>query len=333
MDLSKLTKKTIKVSRGFTYTYYTSPIQGSNKPTLILFHGWPDTSRLWAGLINDHLLPQGYGVIALDILGYGGSSKPTDEKAYACDSLAADVVAILDAEDIDKVISLGHDWGSLAAQRLYNFYPARVCGVIMLNAAYMPPSGHFDLNETIEATKKQFGRGLFEYWHFFTAEDAVGIMNRHLDSVYAVAFGEPETWIETFCTPGGMRRFISEGRAQPTLPFATPDHKADFMERFSRDGDGGFAAPCCMYKAWTAGVQAEAEKKVVEEAKTVNVPVLYWGGSRDFVCRPETLQQSIDDGLLPDVKSIIRDGGHWACLEKPDELGRDVLGWLQERFA
>ncbi|KAK1973508.1 Alpha/Beta hydrolase protein [Colletotrichum cereale] len=332
MDLSTLTKKTIKVSRGFTYTYYTSPAQGS-RPTLILFHGWPDTARLWAGLINDHLLPQGYGIIALDTLGYGGSSKPIDEKAYAYDYVTADIVSILDAEGIGKVISLGHDWGSLTAQRLYNFHPARVCGVVIVNVTYNPPTGHFDLDETIESTKKAFGRGIFEYWRFFTAEDAVGIMNRNLESVYAVGFGEPETWLETFCTPDGMRRFISEGRTQPTLPFATPEHKADFMERFSKDEDGGFAAPSCMYKAMASGIQAEADKNVAEEAKTVKVPVLYWGGTRDFVCRPEMLQKSIDDGLLPDVKSVTRDGGHWACLEKPDEFGQDVVGWLQERFA
>ncbi|EFQ35576.1 uncharacterized protein GLRG_10720 [Colletotrichum graminicola M1.001] len=332
MDLSKLTKKTINVSRGFTYTYYTSPAKGS-RPTLILFHGWPDTARLWAGLINDHLLPHGYGVIAVDILGFGESSKPTDEEAYAFDGLTGDIVAILDAESINKVISLGHDWGSLTAQRLYNFYPARVCGVVMLNVTYLPPSGDFDFNKASESTKKMLGRSLFEYCYFFIAQDAVDIMNRNLESVYAVAFGEPETWIETFCTPDGMRRFITEGRTQPTLPFATPDHKADFMERFSRDGDGGFAAPCCMYKAMAAGIQNEADMKVAEEVKTVSVPVLYWGGTRDFVCIPEGLQQSIDDGLLPDVKSVLRDGGHWACLEKPDEFGRDVVGWLQERFA
>ncbi|KZL67247.1 epoxide hydrolase 2 [Colletotrichum tofieldiae] len=332
MDLSKLTKKTIDVSRGFTYTYYTSPAQKS-KPTLILFHGWPDTARLWAGLIKDHLLPQGYGAIALDDLGFGESSKPTDTKTYACDGITADVVEILDAEGISKVVSVGHDWGSLIAQRLYNFHPDRVCGLVMLNVSYMAPTGHFDLNKVNEATKKVFGRGVFEYWHFFTADDAVEIMNRNLESVYAAAFGEPETWLETFCTPGGMRRFVSEGRTQPTLPFATPEHKADFMERFSKVGDGGFAAPRCMYTAASTGAQAEADKKVAEEAKTVRVPVFYWGGTRDFVCRPEMLQQSIDAGMLPDVKSVTRDGGHWALLERPDEFGQDVLGWLQETFA
>lgn len=84
MDLSKLTQKTRQVSRGFSYSYHVSPAQGS-KPTLILFYGWPDTARLWAGLVNDHLVPHGYGVVAPDCLGYGGSSKPTDPAEFGED--------------------------------------------------------------------------------------------------------------------------------------------------------------------------------------------------------------------------------------------------------
>lgn len=329
MDLSKLTQKTLKVSRGFTYTYFTSPAQGS-KPSLILFHGWPDTTRLWAGLINDYLIPQGYGVVAVDCLGYGGTSKPTDVESYAWQFMTADAVEILDAENLSSVVSIGHDWGSAMAQRLYNFHPSRVCGLIMLNVAYIPPSGHFDLDAVNKATKEAFGSGIYEYWNFFTADDAAGIMNKNPESVYSAAFGDPHSWLEIWCGPDGMRKFISQGYVQPTLPYATPEHKADFMDRFSKDG--GFDAPSCWYKAFTSQVQSEADKLVPESAKTVNVPVLYWGGEQDFVCRPALLQASIDAGLLPNVKSVTREGGHWALLEKPAEFGQDVLGWLQQTF-
>ncbi|OLN89012.1 Bifunctional epoxide hydrolase 2-like protein 3 [Colletotrichum chlorophyti] len=329
MDLSKLIKKTLQVSRGFTYTYYTSPAQ-EPKPTLLLFHGWPDTARLWAGLVNDHLVPHGYGVVALDNLGFGETSKPTDHRAYAWHLLSADAVEILDAENLDSVVSLGHDWGSLVAQRLYNFHPSRVRGLVTLNVPYMAPAGHFDLDEVNRMTRMVLGVAIFEYWNFFLADDAVDIMNRNLESVYAVAFGEPETWLENWCSPGGMRRFVSEGRTQPTQPYATPEHKADFMERFGRDG--GFAAPRCTYAVTASGVQSESERMLPEEAKTVHVPVLYWGGEQDFVCRPAILQQSIAAGVLPNVKSVTREGGHWAFIERPDDFGRDLLGWLRDAF-
>ncbi|KAL5592514.1 hypothetical protein FOBRF1_013540 [Fusarium oxysporum] len=327
MDLSKLTKKTLEVSRGFNYTYYTSPSQGS-KPTLILIHGWPDTAKLWAGLINDYLVPHGYGVVALDCLGYGGTSKPTNLKAYAWNHMTADAIKILDAEKLSTVISVGHDWGSAMCQRLYNFYPSRVSGMIVINVGYIPPTGNFDLDTVNKVTKEAYGYGIYEYWHFFTAEDSTGIMRQNLDSVYSVAFGDPYTWLENWTSPGGMREFITEGRTQPTLSYATPEHKADFVERFGKDD--GFDAPSCWYKALAFGVQNEADKLVAEEAKTVKVPVLFWGGAQDFVCRPDAARPVIDAGFLLNIKSVTREGGHWALLEKPEEFGQDVLGWLQE---
>lgn len=121
MDLSKLTKKTLTVSRSLTYTYYASPSHPS-KPSLFLCHGWPDSAHLWSDLINNYLLPKNYGIIALDCLGYGETSKPTDPQLYSWRDLTADAIEILDAEHLPSVIALGHDWGSTLCQHLYNLF-------------------------------------------------------------------------------------------------------------------------------------------------------------------------------------------------------------------
>lgn len=328
MSLSSLTKRTLVVSRGLTYTYYTSPAQAS-KPTLILFHGWPDTAKLFAGLVNNYLVPNGYGIIALDCLGYGDSSKPTDMNSYAWHHMTADAVEILDAEDIQAVISLGHDWGAVLCQRLYNFYPSRVIGVVLINVAYMEPTGKFDLDAVNANTREEFGSGIYEYWYFYTAEDGPSLMKKNLESVYTVAFSDPHTWLINWCSPDGMRRYITEGRTQPTLPYADATHKKEFMDRLSRDG---FEAPSCWYKSFRHGIQAEADNMVAEKNKMITVPVLFWGGEQDFVCRPSALQKSIDAGLLPDLKKVTREGGHWALLEKPTEFGQDILAWLRETY-
>ncbi|SPO06294.1 related to epoxide hydrolase [Cephalotrichum gorgonifer] len=330
MSLSNLTQKTLKVSRGFTYNYYTSPARDT-KPTIILFHGWPDTAHLWADLINNHLVPNGYGVVAPDCLGYGGTSKPTDPASYAWEHMTADAVEILDAENLTTVISLGHDWGSAMCQRLYNYHPSRVSGLVMVNVPYIPPTGEFDLDAVNAVTKAVFGAGIYEYWHFFTADDAPGIMQKNPDSVYTAAHGPPESWLQNWCTPGEMRKWVSEGHVQPTLPYATAEHKADFIQRLG--GEGGFEAPSCWYKAFTTNVQSKSDKLLAEEAKTVNVPTFFWGGEQDFVCRPAALQPSIAAGLLPQLSTVTREGGHWALLEKPAVFGQDTLEWLQKTYA
>ncbi|KAI9147438.1 Bifunctional epoxide hydrolase 2 [Paramyrothecium foliicola] len=328
MDLSQLTAKTLKVSRGFTYQYYTSPAKAS-KPTLLLFHGWPDSALLWAGLINNYLLPNGYGVVAIDCLGYGGTSKPTELDAYAWQHLMADVAEIVDAEQLGKVVSMGHDWGAGMAQRFYNFYPARVSGLVLVNAAYTPPTGTFDLEAVNKITKQTFGHGIYEYWHFLTAEDAPSIMTKKLDSVYTICHGEPTTWIENWCSPGGMRKYITEDRTQPLLPYAQGLHKTDFYDRFGQEG--AFDAANCYYKATLHGVQDATDTLIPEEGKRVTVPAFFWGCEHDAVCRPAIMQSSIDAGLLTDIESVIRDGGHWNLLAQPELFGKDILGWLEGR--
>lgn len=329
-DLSKLNKRTLEVPRGLTYTYYTSPAK-ANKPTILLCHGFPDSATLWADAANNHLIPNGYGVIIPDLLGYGGTSKPTDPALYAFDVMSSDIVAILDAESIDKVISLGHDWGCGLAQRLYNYHPERVSGLVMMNVVYLPPTGEpFDLDAVLEMTQKFFNYGTYWYWKFFTAEDGPKIMNANLESSFDVCHAEPESWMDTLCKPDGIRNFITQGKRQPVQKYADGEHRRAFIERMGRDG---FEAPVCWYKSMVQQYQSNAEKNIKEEAKIVQVPTFFWGGTRDVVCRPDLMGPAIQGGYVPKLTTKTVDEGHWAMLAQPETFGKDLLGWLGEHFG
>ena len=238
--MDRLDNKTIKVSRGFTYNYYTSPAK-DGRPTLFLAHGWPDTAALWDGLVADYLLPNNYGIVAIDCLGYGGTDKPTDYTAYDFQKMTADVIEILDKESIDKIVSTGHDWGCALAQRMYNFHPNRVIGIISVSVAYVVP-GPFDLDKTLEATQQALGYGNYWYWKFFTAEDGAPKMNENVDSVFDAAHGVPETWLDTFCTEDGMRNFISQGKRQEVESYVTDNFRSEWVQRLKRDK---FDGPQC----------------------------------------------------------------------------------------
>ena len=111
MSLETLTQKSHTVSRGFTYNYYTHNAR-AGKPTVLLIHGWPDTAEVWAELIVNHLIPAGNGILAIDDLGSGGSSKPSQLEDYDFEKQADDIKEILDQQGLDKVVVLGHDWVS-----------------------------------------------------------------------------------------------------------------------------------------------------------------------------------------------------------------------------
>lgn len=98
-------------SRGLKYHYFFSPAQAS-KPTILFCHGFPSTARDWRRLVP-YFKDKGYGIIAPDMLGYGGTDKPTEPAKYVSSALAKDLVEILDNEGIQQVIAVGHDWYDL----------------------------------------------------------------------------------------------------------------------------------------------------------------------------------------------------------------------------
>ena len=132
-------------------------------------------------LLDTYLQPGGYGVIAVDDLGYARSSKQTDAMAYALNVMADDLCEILDAEKLDHVISLGHDWGSVLAQRLYNFHPDRVQGLVVMNVAYI-----------YVRTTNKFG---WDYGHDDKDPRCTGygpkILDAHTESAFTAMHGGP----------------------------------------------------------------------------------------------------------------------------------------------
>lgn len=101
--------KDLKSTRGYSYYYYCSLPQDTSKPILLLLHGFPSLSRDWMHVVL-FFESQGYGIIAPDLLGYGGTDKPTDAESYRMKLMAKDIIDILDHERVASAVAIGHDW-------------------------------------------------------------------------------------------------------------------------------------------------------------------------------------------------------------------------------
>jgi pimeloyl-ACP methyl ester carboxylesterase len=328
--MDAVTKKTVKTSRGYTYTYLVSPA-APRKPTLLLLHGFPDTAQMWEDLTTKYLVPAGYGILAPDCLGYGGSDKPIDPKEYEWNGLQHDLTQILDAEKVDTVIVAGHDWGSSMAQRFYVFHPERCVGLITLNVAYRgKPAGRMDLDVIQPLVTKRIG--YFSNWYWYLFSDPVEgpeIIDTHLDSFFDMIHAEPEIWMESMCAKDGTRKFLLSDRKAPVKAYATDEMRRAFITRLSRDG---IRAPLCYYRASVEGIHFEAEKDLPVDRYIVSVPYLFLGGMRDIICLTEAIEQPKQGGLLPKLTVEEVDAGHWCMLEKPNDVGDAFLRWLRLHF-
>jgi pimeloyl-ACP methyl ester carboxylesterase len=102
-------------------------------PPLVLLHGWPQHWWCWRHLIPE--LARHYRVLAPDLRGWGWSDAPPG--AYDKPTFAADVIALLDAEGLDRVCMIAHDWGAYAAFLLALEHPERLERLVALDI--VPP--------------------------------------------------------------------------------------------------------------------------------------------------------------------------------------------------
>jgi pimeloyl-ACP methyl ester carboxylesterase len=110
---------------------------GRGEPVLLL-HGIPQHWWEWRKVVPG--LAEHYRVICPDLRGAGWTDAP--RKGYGRDQLVADVVALLDALELDRVHLLTHDVGGLVGYQLCLRHPDRVKRHLSLSIP--PPYFGFD---------------------------------------------------------------------------------------------------------------------------------------------------------------------------------------------
>ncbi len=102
---------------------------------VLLVHGYPDTHQVWRKQIPA-LVAAGYRVIAPDTRGCGETEMTTQRSDYHINVLVADLIALLDALDIDKVRLVAHDWGAGICWQLAIDHPEREARYVALSTGH-----------------------------------------------------------------------------------------------------------------------------------------------------------------------------------------------------
>jgi pimeloyl-ACP methyl ester carboxylesterase len=117
-------------ARGVRF-HVTESGPADGRPVLAL-HGWPQHHWAYRDLLADP--PAGLRIIAPDLPGYGWSG-PAPHK-WAMEDVAADVLALLDALGLDRVLLVAHDWGAYVGYIMVLGEPERFDGYLVMNMAH-----------------------------------------------------------------------------------------------------------------------------------------------------------------------------------------------------
>ncbi len=172
-------------------------------PTVILLHGYTQTSRMWRPIIP--LLAKKFTVIAPDLPGIGDSDIPKDGMDMA--TAAVKIHALAKSLEVQKARVVGHDIGLMVAYAYAAQFPEETEKLVVMDAFLPGVEGweavynnpgiwHFRFNgPTPEALVRGRERIYFEhYWNDFAA-----------DKTHSLSEADREAYTAAYARPGRMR--------------------------------------------------------------------------------------------------------------------------------
>ena len=141
-------------TKEFTFTCRVGGME-NDKETIFLLHGFPETSRMWNGLIKV-LENEGYRIIAPDQRGYSKGARPSKVSDYTIDKLSEDVIDIANAFNIDRFHLVGHDWGSAVGWYIVSKYSDRIFTWSALSVPHLDAFAYSMRNDKTQKKKSEY---------------------------------------------------------------------------------------------------------------------------------------------------------------------------------
>jgi pimeloyl-ACP methyl ester carboxylesterase len=105
-------------------------VAGSGQP-LVLLHAFSDALESWWDIGLARRLARQYRVIAIDARGHGGSDKPRGSARHRIEHRVADVLAVLDAAQVDRAHVVGYSMGGWTALGLASLATTRLRSLVI----------------------------------------------------------------------------------------------------------------------------------------------------------------------------------------------------------
>jgi pimeloyl-ACP methyl ester carboxylesterase len=241
---------------------------GTGMKTLVLIHGFGDTSRMWIPLFDE--FAKDYTIIAPDMRGLGESSRPST--GYDKKTIASDIHDLLKTLGYQKITLVGHDIGLMVAYSYAAQFPSEVEKLALLEA---PIPGIGDIWQKVYTTPALW------HFHFVNSPIALDLVKGRerlfLEHFWQTLSPHPETFSErdrqvyakSYAQEGAMRAAFEMFKAFDTQDAADNRKFAETkltMPVLTIEGD----------KAMGGALQAQAKLVATNVTSVVLMDTGHW---------------------------------------------------------
>jgi epoxide hydrolase A/B len=295
-------------------------------PTVLLIHGFPESWYSWR-----HQLPAladaGYRAVAMDVRGYGRSSKPTSVADYRMVKKVADVVGLVGALDDAPITIVGHDWGAPIAWMSALLRPDLFRGVAGLSVPYAPPAPATAVKPT-QRMRAMAGDNEFYVEYFQQPGRAEAEIEANVRQ-WLLGF----YWCASGDVVDGPNISIVERGTQLRDKFVYPETMPAWLSErdldvYTREFEySGFFGPLSRYR----NVDRDWEDLAAFADRPIAIPALFVGGSRDGPTIWGAAAIARFAETLPRLfrSTIIEGSGHWIQQERAERTNAELLEFLR----
>jgi pimeloyl-ACP methyl ester carboxylesterase len=290
--------------RGVELHFIHEPGKRPDAVPLLLSHGWPGSIVEFRRLIP--LLTERFTVVAPSLPGYTLSFRP-GQKRFAVGEIA-ELFAELMTEVLGypRFAAQGGDWGAFVSSVLGLSYPERLIGIHLNFLAVRRDAG---IAKNPNAEEAAF---LDQLKDFLKEETGYQWIQGTKPQTLAYALSD---------SPAGLAAWIAE-------KFRTwSDCRGMIENAIARDD---LLANVCLY--WFSGAIGSSfwpyyarmhDGWPIPEGRTVDVPTGYAQFPQEILRPPRSLAARV----YTDIRrwSVMPRGGHFAALEQPEALAREIL--------
>lgn len=329
-------------------------IAGTSGPLVLMVHGFPQCWYSWRHQM-DALSGAGYRAVAMDLRGYGRSSKPTEVAAYRITESVADCVGVVEALGEANAVIVGHDYGAPVAWVSAWTRPDTFSGVVALSQPFGGrglaglPGNPFGERRPSEVARELAGPDMLFYQEYFSLPGGVAEQEIEADvrswlisGLYSLSADRPLppelVGVDlTALPPDFLREFVRSAMCVPrTEGFGArlelPEKLPDWLDQGDVDflvaelEHTGLTGPLNHYRTTDLNWEALGEYK----DRPVTVPALFIGGDRDVttIWSQEAIARIGEK--VKDLRGavILADCGHWIQQEQPEAVNRELLAFL-----
>ena len=296
-------------------------------PLILCVHGWPELSYSWRHQLA-YFSMRGYTVAALDVRGYGQSSKPREIAAYSMRELTSDVAAVIDALGDGKAILFGPDGGAPIVWNTAVLYRDKVTAVAGLSVPYFPIRAISFIDRMREAYKGKYFYQLYFQEEGVAEAEFEADLHRALRMTYFSLSGDAPPRDEMLGGKGPHSKYL-EGLIDPEVfpPWMTEADLQVYVDAFAK---GGMRGPFNRYRAHVI----DAAEIGSQPVRLVAQPACFIAGAkeelRSFV--PGVDLYANPGQFCEDFRgSTLLEGiGHWVQQEAPGPTNAALEAFLKE---